>query len=251
MPEKTKTSGKNIAIGPKHIILTACVLAVIGVVIAVVSVINLHRDLEAQEQQILDGYEKSALEKDYRFGMSESDCIILEYMGDDAAVDIPTSYDGYPVTGISERAFRGNTDITSVTVPVGVTFIDREAFQECWKLQSVSLPESLEIIGVKAFYNCRELSEIDLPDGLTTLRFHAFMNCTALESITIPAGVTVIEPETFSGCSSLREIQLHEGITEIGANAFYGCTITIRAPHDAEYYGYTHDDGVTWATAEQ
>lgn len=249
MSEKLLPGRKNTP-KAKWLIIAACALAVVGTVVAGISIMDVHRRLEEQEQYILDQYTKSALEREYRFATNESSCIILEYLGDDAVVDIPASYDGYPVTGISESAFKGADELTSVSLPEGVTFIDREAFQECWNLVSVSLPDSLESIGVKAFYNCRELKDITLPDSLVTLRFHAFLNCTSLESITIPSGVTVIEPETFNGCSSLREITLHDGITTVGEGAFSGCTITVHAPHSAEYYGYTPDNGVTWISAE-
>ncbi len=41
---------------------------------------------------------------------------------------IPSTIDGYPVTGIADRAFRGNREIKTVTIQSGVKSIGKEAF---------------------------------------------------------------------------------------------------------------------------
>ena len=86
------------------------------------------------------------------------------FLGFDAAVSgavtIPATVDGLDVTVIGKDAFKGNTAITSVTVPDGVTEIGESAFEGCTKLASANLPDSVEIIGVRAFANCTSLSSM-------------------------------------------------------------------------------------------
>ena len=86
------------------------------------------------------------------------------FMGFDQAVSgsvtIPAKVEGLDVTMIGAEAFKGNTAITSVTVPDGVIEICESAFEGCTSLASANLPDSVEIIGVRAFANCTALSSM-------------------------------------------------------------------------------------------
>lgn len=55
------------------------------------------------------------------------------------------------VTRVSEHAFEGMGELTSVTLPSTVTQVSREAFMYCQKLEKITLPEALENIGDRAF----------------------------------------------------------------------------------------------------
>ncbi|MCM1441174.1 MAG: leucine-rich repeat protein, partial [Roseburia sp.] len=72
----------------------------------------------------------------------------------DTALNIPEQYCDLPVTEIAEDAFRGCTQIASVTLPSCIIRIGASAFEGCSALVSINLPESLTSIGDKAFYLC-------------------------------------------------------------------------------------------------
>ncbi len=59
---------------------------------------------------------------------------------------IPEVIDGYRVTGIMSRSFKGNSYLRSVSIPGSVTSIQEEAFRECSSLKSVSLQEGVKSI---------------------------------------------------------------------------------------------------------
>ncbi len=81
------------------------------------------------------------------------------YTGSDAKVVIPgTDEAGHAITLIGEGAFKGNTTMTSVTIPDSVTEIGASAFENCTKLQTVTFSSSLEVIGKAAFKNCTALT---------------------------------------------------------------------------------------------
>ena len=53
---------------------------------------------------------------------------ITGFDGSRSVVEIPETYGGAKVTSIAAGAFRGQTMITDVVIPEGVTYIGREAF---------------------------------------------------------------------------------------------------------------------------
>ena len=128
-------------------------------------------------------------------------------------------------TSIIEDAFYGCSNLTSITIPEGVTSIGEYAFYNCSSLTSITIPEGVTSIGKYAFYNCSSLTSITIPEGVTSIGEYAFSGCNSLtSSITIPEGVTSIENSTFSGCSNLIAVSIPKNVTSIGDYAFDGCT---------------------------
>ena len=154
---------------------------------------------------------------------------IAKYNGSDAEVVIPGEIDGVAVTSVGEHAFDNdlydnNSNITSVTIPEGVTNIGFRAFYKCKSLVEVSIPDGVETIGTQAFSSCENLREVTLPDSVKTLDEGAFGFCTALESVTLSNKLTKINKNEFVCCKNLTSIKLPSGIKTIGENAFWGCT---------------------------
>jgi hypothetical protein len=162
-------------------------------------------------------------------------------------VVIPSTYKGYPVTRIDDRAFIGCTKLTSITIPASVTRIGDWAFEDCTDLTTVNIAEDsqLQYIGRSAFYGCASLISITIPAGVTEIGFYtglgdegAFSGCTSLQSVIFETGsqLQIIQTQTFMNCTSLTSINIPEGVMSIGGlegGAFRNCSsltsITIPA----------------------
>ena len=113
----------------------------------------------------------------------------------------------YSIISIGESAFEGNTNLTSVTIPIGVKAIGQSAFEGCTGLADVIIPSSVETIEQGAFYGCSALTSIKIPDGVTTIPVGAF-TATNLTCIIIPRNVTSIGEYAFERCTNLKRIVL-------------------------------------------
>lgn len=127
------------------------------------------------------------------------------------------------VTNIGNFAFSGCSKLVSATIPSTVTAIGRSAFSFCIALTGMSLPEGLTSIGNSVFGTCTALTSVTLPSTLTTMGQSVFGNCTSLLSVTIPPNVTNIPISTFNGCSGLTSVSLPSTLISIGASAFQSC----------------------------
>ncbi len=169
-------------------------------------------------------------------------------------VEIPSTLGGYPVTEIGYRAFDNCKDnITSVTIPSGITNIDYGAFMYCSKLVSINIDENnqnyLSLDGVLFNKPATELikypqakqdSSYIVANGVETICDDAFQDCTALQTVVIPNSVTIIESDAFDGCTSLSNVTLGSGLKEIGGWAFRDCVSLeqIKLPSGLEKIGF-------------
>ncbi|MDD6006994.1 MAG: leucine-rich repeat protein, partial [Bacteroidales bacterium] len=167
-----------------------------------------------------------------------------EYTGD---VVIPSKVANLSVTSIGDSAFRGCSELKSVTIPNSVTSIGDDAFwacsdlksvtignsvetignsafRECYHLTSVSIGNSVETIGNSAFRECYSLTSVTIPNSVETIGNSAFQYCIGLTSVTIPNSVTSIGERTFLGCSDLTSVTIGNSVTSIGGGAFLYCS---------------------------
>jgi hypothetical protein len=81
------------------------------------------------------------------------------------SLEIPSTYNGLPVTSIGYQAFLFCNGLTSITIPDSVTSIGNEAFSFCNSLTSITIPDNVTSIGNQAFAHCTSLTNIRF-DGI-------------------------------------------------------------------------------------
>jgi len=91
------------------------------------------------------------------YSVSGTTCSVTSSPLATGAVVIPPSFGGYPVVAILTDAFKGNTAITSVTVPSTVTSIGAHAFRSCGNLCSVTFRGPKPTVGTTIFLGSSNL----------------------------------------------------------------------------------------------
>ncbi len=107
----------------------------------------------------------------------------------EGAIAIPAKLGGYDVTGISQNAFNGCSDLTSVTIPDCVTSIGTAAFANCSGLTSITIPDGVTSIGLAAFNGCSGLTSITIPDNVTVVGNYVFGDCNNLKTVFLPGSL--------------------------------------------------------------
>ena len=175
-------------------------------------------------------------------------------------VDIPSTYNGYPVTKISSGAFQGS-NITSVTMPNTIKQIGDRAFynirsltsvvlsnnieeipSECFSntgLTSVVIPDGIKRISDYAFYCCYSLTSVVLSNSITYIGYNCFSECDGLKDIVIPSSVRTLSDGVFRYCDLLSNIVLNNGLKEINYGVFQYCNSlqSIVIPSSVYYIG--------------
>ena len=100
--------------------------------------------------------------KGIRYGVSADGTYaeVLGYSGSATKIKIANTYNGLPVTTISDSAFWSCSNLTSVTIPDSVTTIGACAFYGCSNLTSVTIPDSVTTIGSGVFSACSNLTSV-------------------------------------------------------------------------------------------
>ena len=91
---------------------------------------------------------------------------------------------------------KDNTEITSLTIPSGVTAISDDAFQGCESITEISLPSTLEKIGEEAFAEC-PITSITIPKSVNEIGWHAFYT-DLLKTVTSPMEEPIWIGDVFS-----------------------------------------------------
>jgi hypothetical protein len=145
----------------------------------------------------------AVVQAQFTFTTTNGTITITGYTGTNAAVTIPSTTNGLPVTSIGDSAFVNDGSLANVTILANVSNIGDYAISDCTNLTNVTLGNSVTSIGGDAFYSCSSLTSVTIPDGVTNIGDYAFIYCSNLKSVTIPSSVHYISDGTFWWCYRL------------------------------------------------
>ena len=120
--------------------------------------------------------------------------------------DITSCVTHEDMRGICGEAFSGCKNLSSFTIPDGVTYIGVSTFSGCNSLTEITIPDSVTIIYNGAFSQCINLKNVNMSKNVTSIGQNVFYNCTSLISITIPATVNFIGYSAFANCELVAAI---------------------------------------------
>ena len=174
------------------------------------------------------------------------------------------------VREVPQSCFAGNSQLTRIILPEGVTYIGKYAFYQCTALAEISFPTTLSTIDWRAFEYCSKLARVKLGDLHTWLNLdfvryvveyypehvdfepnwpyasypfcanqkgRLFLNGVEIQNYVIPEGVNSIPAYRFSFLSSsLVQITLPKGFQKVGDYAFIQSSVQyVDAPSVSDW----------------
>jgi len=194
------------------------------------------------ESGVVHFTESESCENDFEWTALDGKVTITKYIGSREDVVVPGSIGGVPVVEIGKNAFRGNTMVKSVMLPIGIEAIGDYAFYGCNAMSQIELPEGLKTIGEYAFCYCYALESITIPESLTWIGYRGFKYCDAIGHVNISdlkawCGIRFKSQAANPLCHSkdklylngepVRHMDIPEGIRSLNANVFFNFTTLV------------------------
>ena len=157
---------------------------------------------------------------DFRYTYNRGIATITEYTGAADSVRIPDMLDCLPVSGVEGFCGKGESGITSLTLPAGVTNVDWRAFSSCGKLENIIVdPANPAFCSIDGDVFSRSMTDLvyvppvragvyAIPASVSRVRKFAFAGNTRLGRVRIPGSVRHIEMYAFGGKTRLQEIEV-------------------------------------------
>lgn len=125
-----------------------------------------------------------------------------------------------------------NGQVSTITIPEGITEIVNDAFRELIEIEEVILPSTLTTIGSYAFQN-NLLKTVTIPDSVTSIDLAAFA-INKISSLTLNSSITVYPSGTENfgtnngvfDSNLLTSLVIPVGVTEIGSYVFANNLLT-------------------------
>ena len=177
----------------------------------------------------------------FTYNVVEDQVVIIDVQTDISGdVVVPSSIEGYPVTGIGELAFDGCDLMATLKIPAKVKQVEDTAFESCTALTEIKVAFGNQSYcawnGVLFNKNrttlvCYPAGKTDtayaIPDGVKQIAVSAFAEASKLQSITIADTVGKLGEKAFFGCSGLNKVVFGVGLTAIGPEAFAFLTVSM------------------------
>lgn len=158
--------------------------------------------------------------------------------------------DGCTYTKDMKTLLTAQKDITTATIPDGVTKIGENAFKDCTVLTNITIPNSVTEIGFFTFSGCENLeyneygnalyignadnpylilvkakdtsiTSCEINNDTKIILYAAFEGCKNVETLAIGDGITSFDNLPIT--SALKEVTIGKGITSICDYAFFNC----------------------------
>lgn len=183
-------------------------------------------------------------------------------------LEVPSYYNGFPVTGVGAAAFMNFTRLKEISLPLTTLRIGYDAFKGCVKLTSMPYLDelaqgdidayafansgltSVEVplswrIGDFAFSECNNLTSATVYVGAESAPFGVgmFKGCEQLQSAWIiqrnHLATFKIPSEMFADCTSLEYVEIPEGVVQISEYAFDNCVSLLEVLLGITYAQFT------------
>ncbi len=190
----------------------------------------------------------------FRYTTNNGAIIITQFTGSGEFVAIPSSTNGYTITGLASKAFYSSS-LTNVIIPASITNIGNAAFSFCSSLTSFEVdganPDYSSPNGV--LFDKLQTTLVEFPvaifgsysisNNVTKIGDYAFYG-SSLGSVTIPQSVTNIGNHAFNSCYILSSVAIPSSVISIGTDAFSACTSMTGISVDAANPAYSSTNGV-------
>lgn len=212
---------------------TSVCLAVI-MILSVLTVAPLTADAaENNSESVGDTYTSGVFE--YRV-LDDGTAEITGYNGSATELEIPSTLDGYTVTGIAGYAFMECKSLIKITIPKSVTLVGHRVFEGCTNLANIIVPDCITEFGTDVFKdtewydnqpngvvyignilygykgNMPENTTIKVKDNIKVIAAGAFFKCANLKAIELPNSIKFMGEGVFNNCKNLINIKIPNGV---------------------------------------
>ncbi len=190
------------------------------------------------------------LQGDFCYQVKDGKAYLLSYNADAESLTAPSTFGGYPLTGVGKRAFSERQALKTVVFEEGLKDISPEGFFQCQGLTSIALPSTFgdgaqEPAGFAI--GCGKLSEVTVPESSANFCTQDGVLYTknkdslllypagkAGEAFQIPEGVERIAASAFANAGALKTVQIPKSVRSIGEAAFSQGIVNLRYDGSAE-----------------
>lgn len=116
-----------------------------------------------------------------------------------------------------------------------VMSVERAAFKGNTSITAVYLPEGLTVIGAQAFEGCASLHTVVTPSTILRIEDYAFLGCSSLDTLYLGAALSYIGTDVFKNCNKLTLINYALGETELKKAEGYGSIIGRTLKYNSRY----------------